>query len=609
MADRVRYVLSVDDQGTPTLTRFGNAAQRSGQQSSSAFQRTSSSANTMFRSLSQLTIAGYGVSQALSAASRAGIAIVQAASQYDSLKMRLQGIEGSAQGANLALSNMQELSKMQGLGFEQAASAYAGLRSLKRDGPEAIEIIKGIARANANMGGGAEEFGRVMRQMQQIIGKGKLMAEDVSTISESLPNFRALMLEAFGTTSAEAINAKYSMDEFLAGIVNAAKALPEPADTIKNNMDNLADSWTRLKASIGDTDAIKSATKSLGDFLETLAKAQEGRNRTAELLKAQGHQGTGAEVSRIGGQTKLGRVAQLTALSMYISPLLAAKALYTGNSVFDYLYTPETAPLETSQSGATKYAKQMPFATQSAAKKKSQTMAQATANGLRKGPKAQDVNVDFWQVGGNDLAATQWNWNQARGVDRDLTASRKKEADKAAEEARKKAEKDAQEAEELAKRNSDRIHSYYVTMSTDASSVLSSSFAEIGNGFQAMTDAMVEGFKTMLIRMAAELAANAAIFGILNLFSGGIAGSFASSLGGLSGLILGRATGGSLDAGEAAVVGERRAEIFIPRGPGRVEPVASSGPGITIVVQNPAEARSLVRDLDRDQRNRRTGLR
>lgn len=591
MADRVRYVLSVDDHGTPTLTRFGNAAQHSGQQASSAFQSTSSSANTMFRSLSQLTIAGYGVSQALSAASRAGMAIVQSASQYDSLKMRLQGIEGSAQGANLAFAKMQELAKLQGLGFEQAASAYAGLRSLKRDGPEAIEIIKGIARANANMGGGAEEFGRVMRQMQQIIGKGKLMAEDVSTISESLPNFRALMLEAFGTTSAEAINAKYSMDEFLAGIVKAANKLPEPADTIKNNLDNLSDSWTRFKASLADDDFLKEATSKLGGFVESIAKYNEEFN--AEKRKERESLKNDPSVPR----------TKTDMLKWW---------LFGDNAQAIAGYDP-FAP-ETSQSLAgvsfssymNAQAKKPPVLD---VKKKRQTMAQATANAKANGPKGHDVNVDFWQVGGNDLAATQWNWNQARGVDRDLTASRKKEADKAAEEARKKAEKDAQEAEELAKRNADRIHSYYVTMSTDASSVLSSSFMEIGNGFQAMTDAMVEGFKTMLTRMAAELAANAAIFGVLNLFSGGIAGSFASSLGGISGLILGRATGGSLDAGEAAVVGERRAEIFVPRGPGRVEPVASSGPGITIVVQNPAEARSLVRDLDRDKRNRRTGLR
>ena len=143
----------------------------------------------------------------------------------------------------------------------------------------------------------------------------------------------------------------------------------------------------------------------------------------------------------------------------------------------------------------------------------------------------------------------------------------------------------------------------------NTSSVLASSFAQIGNGFTAMTDAMLEGFKNMLVQMAAELAANAVVFGILNLFSGGAATTFAKGFTGLSGLLLGHATGGSVSGGEASIIGERRAEVFVPRGPGLIDPTAgATGPGITIIVRNPAEAQSTARALRKDARQRNTGL-
>ena len=56
---------------------------------------------------------------------------------------------------------------------------------------------------------------------------------------------------------------------------------------------------------------------------------------------------------------------------------------------------------------------------------------------------------------------------------------------------------------------------------------------------QATMASFGESFKAMIIGMVAEVTANAAIFGILNIFSGGAAGSFLGGLSGLSSLVLG----------------------------------------------------------------------
>ena len=627
MADRIRYVLEVDDQGSPRLVRFGQTAQHTGQQAQNAFNNTSNASRRLSSQMANLSIVGMAVSQMLGTVARGGMAIVEAAAKYDSLQVRLRGIEGGAKGASMAFEKLQALSKLPGLGFEQAADAYAGLRSLKQDGPEAIAIIEGIARANATMGGGAEEFGRAMRQIQQIIGKGKLMAEDVGTIAESLPNFRAMLLEAFGTTDAAAINAKYSMDEFLAGIVRASKDLPAPAETITNNLDNLNDAWTRLKASFADNEAIKTATAALGVLLEALAKANEITGGARRTLKEAGVN-PNLPWNRIKyGGSNIFKEAVRTPLT-YIGPFGAvslASTLMGGISQADLipglgLKTEDDIAKSMGLSGSA--TSNSNSALSLAAYQKGiktgarKTMKQATESAKeKKVAKGRDVNVDFWDTGA-DLGATQYEWNKRRGVDRGLEERRKADRQKEREELQAVADSEIAQykeisamLEQIAKERTDRINGYIVDIAQNTSSVLASSFAQIGNGFTAMTDAMLEGFKNMLVQMASELAANAVVFGILNLFSGGAATTFAKGFTGLSGLLLGHATGGSVSGGEASIIGERRAEVFVPRGPGRIDPTAgATGPGITIIVRNPAEAQSTARALRKDARQRNTGL-
>ena len=69
-----------------------------------------------------------------------------------------------------------------------------------------------------------------------------------------------------------------------------------------------------------------------------------------------------------------------------------------------------------------------------------------------------------------------------------------------------------------------------------------------------------------LAQMVAELAANAAILAMLNIVAPGSGAVMSGGLGGLSGLVLGRATGGPLPGSGAVVYNERREEAIIQRG-------------------------------------------
>jgi len=615
-ANSIRYVLEVDDQGSPRLIRFGQNATGAGNAAAGAF-------GNVTRSMASMTMAGMGVTAMLSKIATGTMAVVEAAAKYDSLQVRLKGIEGGAKGAAIAFDRLQELSKLPGLGFEQAADAYAGLRSLRQDGPEAIAIIEAFARANASMGGGAEEFGRAMRQIQQIIGKGKLMAEDVNTIAESIPNFRAMMLDAFGTTDASKINDKNSMKQFLEGIVRASKDLPKAGETIRNNLDNLSDAWVRLKASMADTEFIKSVTADLAKLVETLAKANEQTSRAAKDSKDRGY-GDGMYGRLRSGNSSVGKEAGRLGIAMLAAVPTGGLSLFSeafgGPSLGQYV------PGLGMESKQDRIKKELDAISGTAASLKGKTRAGDTVSmsDATKGDKkeraartAKDVNIDYWEVGGNDLRATQARWNNARGVDRDREEKRRQDAKAEMDLIFEISEKEiAYEKEiarvkaEIVKDNLDRIRGYYNDIAQNSAGVLTQSFMQIENGFASMGSAILDGFKNMLIQMAAEVAANAIVFGALTLMSPASAGVFAKGFGGLSGLLMGHATGGGVGSGEASIIGERRAEIFVPRSSGRIEPTASgSGQNITIVVRNPAEAQSTARALRRDERQRNTGLR
>lgn len=147
-----------------------------------------------------------------------------------------------------------------------------------------------------------------------------------------------------------------------------------------------------------------------------------------------------------------------------------------------------------------------------------------------------------------------------------------------------------------------------VGIAQSASSVLAGSFLKAGEGIDEVFSSIADGFINMLAQMAAELAANAIILGFLSMINPAAGAKMAGGMGGLSGLVLGRATGGPVDGG-AVMFNERREEAIIQRGPARVEPVASGGDTIIIQVQNPAQAASLQRELQSERRLGKRGIR
>lgn len=222
----------------------------------------------------------YIASQAIGVLKSGMMSLVEAASKYELLQARLTSVEGSSALGMRDFKEVQELAKKPGLGFEEAASTFATLRGMKVTAAEAKTLINGIAQANASAAGTAEQFGRVMYQIQQSVSLGRLMAEDLRPIQQAIPTLGAAMQEHFGAGQAEELNkilekSGKSVRDFWLEMAELGSKLPSTGETIANNLDNMKDAWVRFRASLANSDVIRTVTGRLADLLNKLAEAQE----------------------------------------------------------------------------------------------------------------------------------------------------------------------------------------------------------------------------------------------------------------------------------------------------------------------------------------------
>jgi len=178
-----------------------------------------------------------------------GASAIKAAGDLESLTKALQTQSGSAAAASQELQKLTELARNPGLGIEETIRASVRLQSVGIEADKARGIIKELGNAIAASGNGAQEFDGVVKQFAQMISKGRILQEDISVISESLPMISQLMQSAFGTSSVEMLRKNnVSVEEFISKITQAASELPRFESGIKNNISNALD---EMRISLG----------------------------------------------------------------------------------------------------------------------------------------------------------------------------------------------------------------------------------------------------------------------------------------------------------------------------------------------------------------------
>jgi tape measure domain-containing protein len=182
---------------------------------------------------------------------------------------------------------LERIARLPGLGFREIISGANQLNVAFSDLPNTLgrtnRTLAAFGRAVGLTGGGPAEFQRVITQVTQIASAGKLLQQDLRPIIQTAPAVGQALKAAFGTISPQEIEALgLSTEQFLDQLVVALEALPAPAETVANSLENLKDSAFRASAAMGEIflPSIQAGATFLADELERLVGEIE---RTREL--------------------------------------------------------------------------------------------------------------------------------------------------------------------------------------------------------------------------------------------------------------------------------------------------------------------------------------
>ena len=180
-------------------------------------------------------------------------AAVSAYGDIEALKKGLEAVTGSADAANKEFTKLQVVSKLPGLGMEEAVKGSINLQAIGLDADRARDILSQFGNAVATVGKGRAEFERAIYGVQQLANTDFPLGEDLNIIKDALPQVSNLLKEAFGTSRSDeltkmGISSKEVLDVILVGLGK----LPRVTGGIKGAFENMGDGIKSAMARIGD---------------------------------------------------------------------------------------------------------------------------------------------------------------------------------------------------------------------------------------------------------------------------------------------------------------------------------------------------------------------
>lgn len=210
-----------------------------------------------------------------------GAGAIKAAGDMEQLRLSLNAITGNAEDAKKELEKLRKLALEPGISIEQAIKGSINLQSVGFSADEARFALLQFSKAVTLAGGGADDLEEIVRQFSQIIGKNKILTEDIKVILSRVPALRIAFQDAFGTQNIEAIRESgIGVKEFTDRIVQAIsqnKKFQDVQGGVNNALNNFNQSIKFSLAAIGDS--IIEATgfnKRLESLSTTITNAAEG---------------------------------------------------------------------------------------------------------------------------------------------------------------------------------------------------------------------------------------------------------------------------------------------------------------------------------------------
>lgn len=585
MADeKVRYVLDVDDKGNPKLVKFGDAAQKAGKKAEKSFEKAGKAVSDFGAQIPGVSNAMQSLASGPAVVAGAAVAAlgvgfasmikksIDFADGMNDLSLRL-GISTER------LSVLSLYAQQSGTDIESLATGMGKLgvkisegdKNLKRWGITAGTADEALFQLADRIAGtedpmlrlkiATDAFGESGQNMLPLLVQGGDALREMSDSAPIVSAEMARMADQFNDVSAEAsgkfraIGMEIAID-LLPHLIKAVELAKEFADSFAGG---------KKKAESGAKNWADEAARIQGEMDNPSISAWRKRVLQSELNNAKLMAGN---FQKQANELAIGAMSGPGGMGGYRGEDVKAAGKATASvSAFGAGAAPTVARAE----------------------------------------KGRAVEVDYqpideeWQRQHGGLMGVSVDAEKALGPDyyANIPLSEKAMANLEAQ---------RDKADAIADAATTRQQEQIASIAQGASSVLAGAFMQAGDGIDEVFSSIADGFINMLAQMAAELAANALILGFLSMINPAAGAKMAGSMGGLSGLVLGRATGGPVDGG-AVMFNERREEAIIQRGPARVEPVAARGDTIIIQVQNPAQAASLQRELQSERRLGKRGIR
>lgn len=226
--------------------------------------------------------------------------------QVQSLTIRMNELMGSQSAGTQQMNSLRELSDKLGMSFKTVSNEFVSfVGAAKASGMEvgkAEKIFKSMTIALAGTGATSESVNRAMTALTQMIGKGKISAEELrGQLGEAMPSAMGIMAKSLGVTTQQ-LDKMMASGQLIAEDVlpkfakEAEKAFGKNAQTMaegmQGNMARLQNAWEGYMTSLGERFyGSAGGAQVLTDMLNwwtqiNLTQEQYIRNESARLADA-----------------------------------------------------------------------------------------------------------------------------------------------------------------------------------------------------------------------------------------------------------------------------------------------------------------------------------
>lgn len=200
MADnKIQVLLTVDDQGTASLQKFGRTVAQAGKDGERAFSAMITSSSNLARGVASL---------AASYASLQGVrALISIADQYTQLEGRLRLVTASTAELAAVETQLYAVAQQTRVGYAETVELYTRLaRATKDTGISQTELMATVQSVNQALivsGATTTEANAALIQFSQGMASGVLRGEELNSVMEQTPRIAQMIADGLGISTGQ----------------------------------------------------------------------------------------------------------------------------------------------------------------------------------------------------------------------------------------------------------------------------------------------------------------------------------------------------------------------------------------------------------------------